>query len=115
MYPWDSGELRKVATTHPKVYAALGGHASFPNADNGTPASCWTKGSVLDYVSTGGDRWATWNNTVDARAKSWYGYGGNWGDRSVYSTGTTGKLDNYGPSGPGPQRSASTHVVPFGW
>jgi len=115
-YTWGSSKVGKVGGTHPKVYSALGGHASFEDVGDGTPVSCWSKGSVLDKASAKGPRWDTWNNTVNARSKSWYGYGGNWGDRSALSTqGLLGKLDNYGPEGPGPIRSKSPDVVPAGW
>ena len=111
-YSWGSATVDKVAGTHPKVYSALGGHASFASVDDGTPVAC--KLSRLDWASANGDRWDTWNNTVDARTKSWYGYGGAWGDRSEYST-SIAAIDNYGPSGPGPIRSKASDVVPPSW
>lgn len=115
-------DVHKTADTHPQVYSALGGHASFAGTSGSLdPPACtdpWHSGqkslmpdrfSPLDKVGKGA-LWATWNYTVDATTEPWYGFGGNWGERLAFGT-----IKNYGPPGPNPTRSKTTEVVPSTW
>jgi hypothetical protein len=115
IYDWDDPKLGKVNGTHPKVYSAIGGHASYPKVGDGDPVACWLEGSVLDFVSAKGKHWDTWKHHTNARDQAWYGYGGNWGDHSSKSSQVPDGLDNYGPEGPGQDRSQGSDVVPAGW
>jgi hypothetical protein len=100
--------------THPHVYSARGGHASFA-ATGGqyAPPSALPCPSRVDQVGMG-KSWKTWNNVQDASKKAWYGFGGAWGDRSNEST-QIDQIDNYGPAGPGSSRLSDPKVVPEGW
>jgi Tol biopolymer transport system component/PKD repeat protein len=110
------------AGTHPVVYSALGGHASFPDVGDGTPVACLdpyriddNQVSPLDDVGQGVS-WDTWNRVEYAKEKWWYGFAGNWGDASRESSHLfSGALDNYGPVGPGPSRSKVADAVPRVW
>jgi PKD repeat protein len=104
--------------THPIVWAALGGHASYKDASGGTHASaCFTPGlpnPLLDHTTPGGPKWETWRNLADARAQKWYGFGGLWGA----GTGdmTLPHLTPWGPPGPSAFRlQPGTNVVPGDW
>jgi hypothetical protein len=82
--------------THPISYSALGRHGNFAHVDSGSKATC--RSSVLGDDSVGaGTRWRTWNRLASLGSRSWYGYGGAWGE-----VGTTG--DTTGPLGPYPGR-----------
>ena len=60
---------------HPRVYSALGSHASY----SGT-------GRQADWDLTGrGLEWRTWLLLADARLQPWYGFGGAWGVARVVS------------------------------
>ena len=95
--------------THPIVWSALGGHASYP--DNGldpdhpgehTP-SCFPD-TPISKDSTGigplSIVWATWRRMADARTQPWYGFGGAWGYGKGETAFSLGGLPN------------STHAAP---
>lgn len=53
-----------------------------------------------DQVQAGGARWDTWKVMANLKSRSWYAYGGAWGEVGV-STWTTGPLGPYpGRNGP---------------
>jgi len=109
--------------THPLVFVALGGHASYSatriasvdyRIDNcGTP-----RGTFQDIIGGTGKQWRPWKaasttadaKVVDVNRATWFGFGGGWGDRSNEST-RTSFSDNYGPPAPGPHNRG----VPRGW
>lgn len=111
------------AGTHPIVFSALGGHASYPT--NGRLGSgkhvfeCTNGWKLYDlphsalYDTTGkGKVWRTWENVDEVRAEPWYGFGGSWGE--VGSSGSLQKcLCFYGPSGPSARKLAG--ALPDGW
>ena len=106
--PWS--EVTKVQGTHPVVYSAKGGHASFAGTSGiYDPPAC--KSSPIDSVGKG-KSWNTWTNTVDARTQPWYGSGVAWGDRLKASS--TG-LRFYGPPGPSTYRLEDPKTVPEEW
>jgi hypothetical protein len=88
------------AGSHPYVYSAQGGHASYPRNIRNEFIAC-----SGFYDRTGeGVRWYTWNTPgsplKNASAQRWYGFGGGWGERDS-------KIDlsyAWGPLGPGPQQ-----------
>ncbi len=110
---------------HFVVFAAKGGHASFPDGRRGPRNSCiQDRKGGWDYARAGGRQWRPWNigGTLNAAEQPWYGFGGSWGDRSDDSD--PGKFDNFGPPGPGPQKSVQVdgsiekgagETVPTGW
>lgn len=111
-------DVPKLGGTHPKVFSARGGHASFAGTSGELdPPACSNpfnpfdlkNFSPLDEVGKG-PLWATWNHTVDATTEPWYGFGGNWGERFEF-----GVVKNYGPPGPGPIRSKTSDTVPSTW
>ena len=68
---------------HPKVFAAVGSHASYP-----TPGTHET-----DVASDQGPRWRTYLKLRDVKKESFYGFGGAWGE--------VGNIkDTTGPLGP---------------
>jgi PKD domain-containing protein/VPS62-like protein len=111
--------------THPIVWSALGGHASYSSqgSDNGqTGVHLGWCGSPsvqpLQDVTTSGDTWKTWTSLQNARAMRWYGYTGNWG----YGKGQSGQswfpnLVPFGPAGPSPSRlvAGAVPAVPSEW
>ncbi|HEX4466780.1 MAG TPA: Vps62-related protein [Solirubrobacteraceae bacterium] len=64
--------------THPVVYSALGGHASYPNAGERLGADCGLFAGRGDVTSRGA-RWATAGDVTDATRQPWWGFTGNWG------------------------------------
>lgn len=91
------------AGTHPLVYSAKGGHASywkpgtFTNNDGQT--ACGTKGKremVEDKTASSTKRWKPWSGAglANTRTAGWYGYGGLWGKPGkaafLYSSGIMG-------------------------
>lgn len=82
--------------THPVVYSASGGHASYDKIVTHNRDSCGGGSGLLDTTSKG-TRWNTWNNVKDVVTQPWYGFKGNWGaaDRS-----SSPLLTNPGPTGP---------------
>jgi PKD repeat protein len=118
--PYDAAEK---TGTHPRVYAALGGHASYGTLGkgplgpgvrlfpclHGVPSSVATLSPEDRVGYSPRTTWRTWQNVGNARAQGWYGFGGSWGDR-IPST-----VANYGPAGPGPIRSRATGAVPSVW
>lgn len=102
-------------STHPALFAALGGHASYSR----DPADVGANQSVdnCSVPLVGNDRigegsaWRPWEGKLrSAKLQPWWGFGGAWGDRSSKST-RIAAVDNYGPPSPGPSNVA----VPGSW
>jgi hypothetical protein len=108
--------------THPIVFSARGGHASYWNSGNvplvdGVHAHEKCSGSTQYYDETATQvtstdekyNWKTWVGMQDARTQPWYGFGGAWGwGRGDMFPPT---LVPWGPPGPSPKRAG----VPSGW
>jgi hypothetical protein len=92
-YAWDqmraNGYL--VDETHPIVYAAKGGHASYPKKTKyprdgygscpvGVPSSTDDLQGATDDATGGGETWRTWLDVRPIEQEPWYGYGGGWGE-----------------------------------
>jgi hypothetical protein len=102
--------------THPIVYSARGGHASYWGtglAGVHVLESCDGSFQIYDETSAG-PGWKTWGGMQDARAQPWYGFGGawGWGRGKKYLDGTTWVWSVWGPLGPRPDRPAT---IPIGW
>jgi len=94
--------------THPNVYSAKGGHASYPTSGH-HPFGC--KGT---YDKAGdGKVWKTWENVLDARSEPWYGFGGSWGNVGKRTKTVQVCWCVYGPPGPGPRKIDG--AVPKDW
>lgn len=92
---------------HPLVFAALGGHASYPtNIGSVNKPACNVSG--LGDTTGVGYTWQAYKSggLVRAQNADWYGFTGNWGDR-VDAT-----ISNYGPVGPGPEKLKQSTTVP---
>ena len=108
-------ELLLESGTHPPVWPAKGGHASYQkNVGRKTVGSCWKGGpnGPTDTTGAGGRIWRTWKPTAaggsalrDVRLESWYGFEGAWGDPREAD------FANYGPQAPGGQAGG----LPAGW
>jgi VPS62-like protein len=81
--------------THPVVYSALGGHASYPSAGSHLGSDCGLFEGRGD-VTGRGERWATATDVLDARAQPWWGFTGNWGTGGKHG----GRFDISPPVGP---------------
>ena len=83
--PWT--DVERFDGTHPKVYSAIGSHASLPSPDYG----------YIDVGDDDGPQWRTWEGDESLLAvadEPWYGFGGAWG--------SVGEVrDATGPLGPG--------------
>lgn len=118
--------------THPYVFPALGGHASYPGDPQEVGADEKVRNCSLDIFKKvpdigvqllrrladdrigKGKAWRPWQDRqlTDVENQAWYGFGGAWGDRSSKSfKKLTGLLDNYGPPAPGPKNVS----VPKAW
>lgn len=91
--PVEWSEANRMFGTHPIVYSAQGGHASYPRNGTGNHDICTTN-LAQDYTSDSGAYWYTWRSGLNVRKQPWYGYGGGWGEVGT-NTHTTGPL---GPS-----------------
>lgn len=96
------------------VYVARGGHASFPAPADGRKGSCGPSYDFVDGNGKVGRGWFYKGDVRDASKEPWYGFGGAWGDRSSNST-PVAEIDNYGPEGPGPERSIREDTIPPAW
>lgn len=110
--------------THPIVFSAQGGHASYPtNGKGGVHVlECRDglnfEGYALFDITGRKKVWRTWKVLKDVRAEDWYGFGGSWGD-----IGRGGGLFHlkkclcyYGPPGPSQRKVYSPPgVLPAGW
>jgi hypothetical protein len=92
--------------THPVVYSALGGHASYATPGTQTFACGINfplkKNQLYDKTSKGRE-WKTWQHPRNARRQPWYGFGGAWGEQgSKDDQPQTSRpcLCNSGPDGP---------------
>lgn len=81
--------------SHVVTYSALGRHGNYAFVESGSKNHC-EFGLTYDTVGAG-PRWRTWNRMASLESRSWYGYGGAWGE-----VGTTGETT--GPLGPYPKR-----------
>jgi hypothetical protein len=90
LVPWAN--VQKFQGTHPLVFSALGGHASYPTAGN--QEICGPGGAFATDYTAHGRYWYTWGNIGRAYDQLFYGYGGAWGTTGQFSA-TTGPL---GPS-----------------
>jgi hypothetical protein len=115
----DTADLGKLGDhlTHPIVFSALGGHASyFSNGSNGQHhLSCGVAGVPSGgwFDQTGfGDTWLTWQNVEDVTAKDWYGFGGAWGNGP--GDNLPPHLSPTAPEGPAPEGSRPP-FVPASW
>jgi hypothetical protein len=88
--------------THPVVYSALGGHASYPDERDGHQLACRDEG--LGDVANHGGEWDTFKSIDDAARQPWWGFTGNWGTK-VSAKGIDAKILHYGPEAPGPKRT----------
>jgi hypothetical protein len=104
--------------THPVVYSALGGHASYWSVpSNGKlRRTCGVtgvfKGGFYDFVGQG-KPWKTWKNVRDARTEEWYGFNGAWGDQGFKPPGAVHCFCKFGP--PGPSSDKLGGALPSGW
>ena len=106
---YSSVDVEKI-DTHPVVYSARGGHASYRDADDTGVCANWGQqpgGFLLDHTARGA-LWQTWSNIEDPTTKPWYGFGGAWGDIRDNNN----IPDAYGPPGPGKHNTTS---LPSGW
>jgi PKD repeat protein len=131
--PVKSTSKTSFSGTHPIVFSAHGGHASYPtNGKGGVHALECTDGLNVEgyalFDTTGrGKVWRTWEGdekvpvwerVKDVRAEDWYGFGGSWGD-----IGDGGGLLHlkkclcyYGPPGPSQRKVyAPPGALPAGW
>ena len=90
--------------THLVVWAARGTHGSWPEVGDGQRDHCSPLGIGDDHLSNAGRRWRTWRHMINANQAPWYGFGGAWGERGLYSSTT-------GPLGPYPGKK----LPPAGW
>jgi hypothetical protein len=75
---YNANELEYADVSHPVVYSAFHGHASYKDR--------FLINKVLDRTSNDGPRWRCWDNVVDlgtldhpAPGQEWLSYGGRWG------------------------------------
>jgi len=80
--------------THPVTYSALGRHGNYAFVESGSKNHC-AFGLTYDTVGAG-TRWRTWNRMASLNSRSWYNFGGAWGEVSTKNT--------TGPLAPYPQR-----------
>ncbi|HWE81259.1 MAG TPA: PKD domain-containing protein [Gaiellaceae bacterium] len=92
--------------THPIVYSARGGHASYATTGTHYFACPGEPAEGFGDVTGRGSAWQTWTGEEDLKAQPWLGYKGAWG----WGVGT--KLHPWGPLGPFPGREG---IVPAGW
>lgn len=91
------------AGTHPIVFSAKGGHASYwkPGTfkDNDGQTACGAGGEaemVVDTAVASTKRWKPWSGAglLNARTSGWYGFGGLWGKpgvaQALYTSGIPG-------------------------
>ena len=117
LYTWTEMEQKGylARASHPIVYSAKGGHASYPVVFGTVKAPChraWPGGGVLDTMKPGGPIWQTWlpsHELRDATDTAWYGYGGAWGsDPASGIPPLLGGLPNLFGKGPlGPHRKVN--------
>jgi hypothetical protein len=100
--------------THPRVFVAKGGHASYSKNWGGVAAACksfWNGGLDLTGYGRVYRPWRPLPATDitpglrNARDEDWFGFEGAWGDPQDAT------LANYGPQGPGGQSAG----VPASW
>jgi hypothetical protein len=109
----DGGKFEVDDGTHPVVYSALGGHASYTTAGNHRlPACAFDVGLSTAIFSGIGDKtskgaeWPTYESVDDAEHQPWWGFRGNWGF-SLKGQGPSGAHDVSpiaGPVAPSPSR-----------
>lgn len=106
-------DLDLTAGAHPRVWSALGGHASYhKNVGLKKIGSCVGfsgAGQGIGDKTGDGAVWRTWkadgSRLLKASSQPWYGFRGAWGDPRPAS------FANYGPEGPGAQDGD----LPAGW
>lgn len=106
------------ADTHPLVFSAHGGHASywkpgtFKAADGQT--KCGRTQMVKDTVASSNKRWTPWDDAglKNTRTAGWYGFGGLWGSPGVIKV-----LNHNGILGPSTYKFNDPIVsdVPAAW
>lgn len=110
--------------THPIVYSARAGHASFPGRlDSPEPGDvdvqpCGSLGDgAFDRLTENGWMWFTWEGARreplrNAARQRWYGFGGGWGGRQGNAN-----LPNagWGPLGPGDVMWEAAPPLPRTW
>jgi hypothetical protein len=85
----DWSAVKKVSSTHPVVYSALGDHASYPTAGTTTVSGVGT-----DKRADGGREWNLAKHSFyEVSKRPWFGYTGAWGE--IGNSGHTS-----GPQGP---------------
>ena len=102
--------------THPIVYSAIGGHASYPEdvGVEGLPCGGPNNGGN-DRTAKGGPVWRTWlpgHKLTNAKNAPWYGFGGSWGERK---TASDTNLFGWGPAGPSPVLLKYVPPHPANW
>jgi len=90
----DNNGIPSASGTHLVVWAARGTHGSWPEVGDGQRQHCSPLGIGDDHLSDAGRRWRTWRRMVNVFQAPWYGFGGAWGERGLY-THTTGPLGPY--------------------
>lgn len=93
--------------THPIVFSAKGGHASYPEVGEYNTELCVPfRGCALDRTDAG-MQWRTWDNLLKVESQPWYGFGGAWGE--VGELPAIGELSGShwtGPLGPSPYKTS---------
>jgi len=110
---YSRNELALENGTHPPVWPALGGHASYQkNVGRKDGGSCFVVQGHTDVTAAGGKIWRTWKPTaggasrlVNVTDQPWNEFEGAWGDPRKAT------LANYGPPAPG----AQDPKLPKGW
>lgn len=111
------------AGTHPIVFSALGGHASYPDA-NGFLGDLKNVACRVNGLPNGPDRvgagrsWITWTNAQRAIDQPWYYFGGGWGWGAAtkkYEPFYGFAISYFGPPGPVKTDFRPSDVIPDGW